>query len=473
MIKKKHLFFTVARIPLDFFSTIIGFSIAYKIRQTTTLLPGIEKNFDQESYLNFNEFLPLSIYAGLILIAILALNGHYSLKNPKKFLAEYAELFKSIIFWLLILITYFFLVREFPFSRLVLIYGVLISFLLILLNRLVLTKIKKTRIKKNIGLEKILIIGSNINNQKIAKLLNKNQENLIVAQIPSTDVEQISNIENTIRQYKVDKVILTDHELKEISGLNVIDFFQSNHVELAFIPEIDNIENRRIEVDQNLEIAIINFKSTPLEGWNKIVKRIFDITGSIFGLIIFSPLLLLIAIAIKLDSKGPIIFCRKDDGQPAIRIGQFGKSFTFYKFRSMRPNTDSMRYKELSNQDLRKNSPFVKIKNDPRITRVGRFIRKTSFDELPQFWNVLKGDMSLVGPRPHLPEEVAKYSKNHMFVLNIKPGITGLAQISGRSDLPFEKEIRLDRYYIENWSLWLDIKILFKTLAVPFRGYEE
>jgi lipopolysaccharide/colanic/teichoic acid biosynthesis glycosyltransferase len=113
---------------------------------------------------------------------------------------------------------------------------------------------------------------------------------------------------------------------------------------------------------------------------------------------------------------------------------------------------------------------MVKIKNDPRVTRVGKFIRKWSIDELPQLWNVLKGDMSLVGPRPHLPEEVEKYDKHHKFVLSLKPGITGMAQISGRSNLDFEKEIQLDTYYIENWSLWLDIKIILKTFKVVFSG---
>jgi lipopolysaccharide/colanic/teichoic acid biosynthesis glycosyltransferase len=136
----------------------------------------------------------------------------------------------------------------------------------------------------------------------------------------------------------------------------------------------------------------------------------------------------------------------------------------------MHPNTHNLRYTELADKNIRKGSPMVKIQNDPRVTRVGRFIRKWSIDELPQLWNVLKGDMSLVGPRPHLPEEVAKYEHHHKFVLALKPGITGLAQIAGRSDLDFEKEIQLDTYYIENWSLWLDIKIILKTFKVVITG---
>ncbi len=136
----------------------------------------------------------------------------------------------------------------------------------------------------------------------------------------------------------------------------------------------------------------------------------------------------------------------------------------------MVPNSDSLRYDEtLQQQNMRKGSPLVKIKNDPRVTRVGRILRRTSIDELSEFLLVLKGDMSLVGPRPHLPEEVAQYKKHHKRVLSIKPGITGLAQISGRSDLDFEEEVRLDTFYIEHWALWLDIVILLKTPLILLR----
>jgi lipopolysaccharide/colanic/teichoic acid biosynthesis glycosyltransferase len=139
----------------------------------------------------------------------------------------------------------------------------------------------------------------------------------------------------------------------------------------------------------------------------------------------------------------------------------------------MYPKVHNLRYTELAKQNIRNGTPMVKIKNDPRVTNVGRFIRKYSIDELPQLFNVLIGNMSLVGPRPHLPEEVEKYQKHHKFVLTIKPGITGLPQISGRSDLNFEEEIKLDSFYIEHWSPWLDTKIILKTFGVLFKGYKE
>ncbi|MEK7524154.1 MAG: sugar transferase [Patescibacteria group bacterium] len=139
----------------------------------------------------------------------------------------------------------------------------------------------------------------------------------------------------------------------------------------------------------------------------------------------------------------------------------------------MKMGTHQLRYTDLAHRNIRKGTPLVKIQNDPRVTRVGKILRRFSLDELPQLWNVLCGEMSLVGPRPHLPEEVEKYQRHHKFVLAIKPGITGLTQISGRSDLPFEEEVRLDTFYIENWTFFLDIKIMLKTILVVLRPYRE
>jgi lipopolysaccharide/colanic/teichoic acid biosynthesis glycosyltransferase len=184
----------------------------------------------------------------------------------------------------------------------------------------------------------------------------------------------------------------------------------------------------------------------------------------------------LLAIIIKLDSKGPILYLD-------YRTGQFGKRFLFYKFRSMLAHLcdgegpsatkeGNRILSELSTQvkNTRANQPLHKIKNDPRVTRIGRFIRRWSLDELPQLFNVLKGDISLVGPRPHMTLETAKYESHHKKVLTIKPGISGMAQISGRSDLSFEEEIKLDTYYIENWSLALDLAILLRTPFAVIRG---
>jgi exopolysaccharide biosynthesis polyprenyl glycosylphosphotransferase len=199
-----------------------------------------------------------------------------------------------------------------------------------------------------------------------------------------------------------------------------------------------------------------------LSGWGQVWKRALDIFGSIVGIAFLSPLFILLAIGVKTTSRGPVFYASK-------RIGKRGEAFLTWKFRSMVQNADILK-KELREKNHRNDSPFFKVKDDPRITPFGRFLRRFSLDELPQLWNVLQGKMSLVGSRPHLPEEIAQYSPEKKRILEIKPGLTGLAQVSGRSDLRFEEEIRLDTYYLENWSFWLDLKIVLKTIWVIIKG---
>ncbi|AKH32680.1 UDP-glucose:undecaprenyl-phosphate glucose-1-phosphate transferase [candidate division SR1 bacterium Aalborg_AAW-1] len=221
-------------------------------------------------------------------------------------------------------------------------------------------------------------------------------------------------------------------------------------------------------------IMALRYTSSQIEGWAAITKRIVDITGSLIGIIITSPILLITALAIKLDSKGPIFYRQE-------RVGKNGEHFLFTKFRSMYTHLSvgsgyggqeaEQLYKDLVNShaNIRKGE-LPKIKNDPRVTKVGKFIRATSIDELPNLFAVLKGDMSLIGPRPHLPNEIENYKPRQRRVLSIKPGITGYAQIHGRDTLTFDQEATKELEYIQNWSLWLDIYIIFATFGVLFGG---
>ena len=192
------------------------------------------------------------------------------------------------------------------------------------------------------------------------------------------------------------------------------------------------------------------------------IKRIVDIIGSSFFLILFSPLFLVTAVAIKIESRGPVFFSQ-------VRNGKWGKPFHIYKFRSMVTGAYKMK-EQFLDQNESSGGVIFKMKKDPRITRVGRIIRKLSVDELPQLWNVLKGDMSLVGPRPPLPTEVAEYEYSERRRLDVTPGITCIWQVSGRSNIDFKGQVRLDIQYIENQCFWNDVKILFKTIPVVLLG---
>jgi exopolysaccharide biosynthesis polyprenyl glycosylphosphotransferase len=250
----------------------------------------------------------------------------------------------------------------------------------------------------------------------------------------------------------------------------LVDYCAIHNITFKYIPT--TLQTSKIIVGVLDGEPIIEVKNTPLDGWGRIIKRIFDIAFAIFGIILSSPIMLLAALAIKLTSEGNVIYKNE-------RIGADGEKFFVYKFRYMRwehcMTKENNKLEEavklekelIAKQSVRK-GPLYKIKDDPRKTKVGAFIEKYSIDELPQFFNVLFGSMSMVGPRPHQKREVEKYMEYHRRLLTIKPGVTGMAQISGRSDLDFEDEYRLDLYYIENWSLFLDVQIIIKTFFTLF-----
>jgi len=232
-------------------------------------------------------------------------------------------------------------------------------------------------------------------------------------------------------------------------------------VRAAVVPDLFQLSLGGVQVEEINGIPLISIKQTTLTGMNQVFKRVFDLLITIPAIILLSPLLLLVALAIRLDSPGPVLFRQ-------IRVGRHGAPFVFYKFRSMRQDaeTELEKLRELNEAS----GPLFKIRDDPRQTRVGRFIRRTSMDELPQFFNVLRGEMSLVGPRPGLPSEVAQYQDWQRRRLEIQPGLTGLWQVRGRSDLTFDEMVMLDIYYGENWSIGTDVQILVRTIPQALFG---
>lgn len=209
-----------------------------------------------------------------------------------------------------------------------------------------------------------------------------------------------------------------------------------------------------LAMEKNVEVVVKEEKV-----FYKFFKRVIDIVGSLVGLILATPILLIVGVFIKLESKGPIVFTQN-------RVGLNGKEFKMYKFRSMVVNAEELKKKLETQNEM--SGPMFKIKDDPRITRVGKFIRKTSIDELAQLINVLKGDMSLVGPRPSLPKEVKQFEDWMLERLDVKPGLTCYWQVMGRNKIGFDEWMKLDIKYVRERSLWLDIKLIFRTFFVLF-----
>jgi len=271
---------------------------------------------------------------------------------------------------------------------------------------------------------------------------------------------RIPQMESIIRRHPIDEIIVTIPTEKQLVN-ELLNKFRKYDITIRIVPEMFNLVSKTIEVDQSNSIPFITLIRTPMRGLAFFFKRTFDYVFSLIGLICLSPLFLILAVLIKMDSHGPVFYKQR-------RVGKNGEFFYMYKFRSMVVNADQLKGKLKSFNEVK--GPAFKIKDDPRITRIGKFIRKYSLDELPQLLNVLKGEMSLIGPRPPLPNEVEQYTDWDWRRLEVVPGITGLWQVSGRSELTFEQWVNLDIYYIENWSLWMDLKILLKTIPVVIKG---
>lgn len=275
-------------------------------------------------------------------------------------------------------------------------------------------------------------------------------------------IGSVSELEKIIRKYNIDQVYIMQKRERDIVVIQqYIDLCIQMGVTCRVVVDI---YRRRKSYSYNSSVGtypVITYHTISLNNWELLVKRIFDIIFSVIAIIITSPVMLLTVVAIKLDSPGPALFKQ-------VRVGKNGRHFKIWKFRSMYIDAEEMKHKLLSQNEV-KDGMMFKMKNDPRITRVGRVIRKLSIDELPQFFNVLSGSMSFVGTRPPTLDEVEKYQTNQWRRISIKPGITGMWQVSGRSNIKdFNEVVRLDVEYIDSWNLLLDLKLLLKTVSVVF-----
>lgn len=276
-------------------------------------------------------------------------------------------------------------------------------------------------------------------------------------------IGSLEDLETVIRDHQIDQVYLMDSHDVELSLVQAsIDLCIRMGVTAKVIVNIFKRRRANSFVSTVGTYPIVTYHTVTLNTSAQIIKRVMDILGSLVGIILSSPIMIVTAIAIKIDSKGPVFFKQ-------TRVGKNGRKFKMYKFRSMCDNADAMK-KDLMDQNEVEGGKMFKMKDDPRITKVGRFIRKTSIDELPQFFNILGGSMSLVGTRPPTLDEVAEYDASQWRRISIKPGLTGMWQVSGRSSITdFDEVVKLDTEYIDNWSIYLDISILVKTVLSVFK----
>ncbi len=320
-----------------------------------------------------------------------------------------------------------------------------------------------------INAPRVLLVGDIDRLEKFKQYLFKSNTSIkLIGYVSMEETEDkrylghVGNLENILLEHNIGQVYLMHRKDDVVDVQEYIDICLEMGVSIRVIMSLFKAHGAQRYVSSVGTYPVITYHRVCLNDSSKAVKRIIDILGSSIGIVLFSPIMLITAIAIKLDSKGPVIFKQK-------RAGLNGRPFMMYKFRSMCVDAEELKEK-LREQNEVKDGMMFKIKDDPRITKVGKFIRKTSIDELPQFFNVLLGNMSLVGTRPPTMDEVAKYERNHWRRMSIKPGITGMWQVSGRSQITdFDEIVELDTEYIDKWSIWFDFWIMIKTVFSMLR----
>ena len=459
--KKSELAFAVLQVPVDYIAVIIAAFLAFYLRLNTSWAGSDPVLF------SFQEYIFVALIVGLAWLLFFRIAGMYNMRRSQRLVVELYRTFLGVSAGTMGVIIFLFLMRELFFSsRFIILATWIMAIILVTVGRFILRKIQIGLYRKGIGVNRIVVIGKNRTSGIIVDDLGssskKGYEIIKVLNAPmdcDSTTKALEELKLIHKKNKIDQIIQTDPLTPRDNVVKLIDFADDEKIIFKYAPDLFQTAATNIDVWPVAGIPLVELKQTPLEGWGRVSKRVVDVIFSAIAVVILSPVMLIIAIAVKIDSRGPVFFSYD-------RIGRNGKPFKYFKFRSMQDKAHVLRYDpkfQKEHQNLREGTPMIKFRDDPRITRVGRFIRKYSLDEWPEFINVFIGRMSLVGPRPHEPEEVAKYKKHHKQVLILKAGITGMPQISGRSDLDFEEEVRLDTYYIENWSLKLDLYILFRT----------
>lgn len=457
------LVYSLVLIAGDFLALVAAFSAAYILRVKLDPRPLVEQIPAMTFFFTAITVVPLWILVN-------ALIGLYGRDIHEKRFTELGRLLIGSFLGILVVLGYDFVSDSqlFP-ARLVPIYGLFLGFSFLLLFRTVARILRRLLFKYDIGISNVLLIGDTTATTEMAEAIRNTKRT--GQRILGTIDREI----NGIRQYKtfataisaskepIHAVIQTELYKDQDKNNEILMYTRQNHASYRFVPGNTDLFVGNLTVDLFAGLPVIAVHQTALIGWGRIVKRLFDLSVSAIILIILSPVLLFVMLLQKLSAPNAPIFFKQ------ARLTRFNRRFTCYKFRSLKVKYNGMSpekgFKTMGKPELirlfRENGDF--LPRDPRLTKLGLFLRRTSLDELPQLVNVIKGDISLVGPRALVPNELNVYEKKHA-ILSVKSGITGLAQISGRKRIDFDERRRLDVYYVQNWSFWNDVAILIKTL---------
>ncbi|MGH7217920.1 MAG: sugar transferase [Candidatus Microsaccharimonas sp.] len=474
MTRRNSKLYSFILMLVDALVLIAAFVLAYVARVQYDPRPLLHNIYAYDFLFAFLLIVPLWI-------GIFALLGLYQPKTYNRRLIEWSKIaIGSFIGILLVIGWEYASEKEFFPARLVAVYALAASFILVILEREVMRFIRTMSYRYGKGVRRVLIIGSTNTTKDIATMLadtHKSGHAVVALAGPKRIIPTGSTAiyfttpEAAIRKIEelgITTIIQTDLYENAERNQRILGASQANHIEYSFIPGESEFYSGKNTVDVFVGYPMITVYQTPLVGWGAILKRIFDFAASLLAIIALSPFLLIIWIIKKVADPGPAFYVSK-------RLSRFSQPIGLIKFRSMGAQYGSKdaaeEFRAMGREDLadeyEKNR---KVEKDPRITPFGNWLRKTSIDELPQIFNVFKGDISLVGPRPILPQEVKMAKGRTSLLHSVKSGMTGLWQVSGRSELSFDDRIELELFYAQNWTFWLDIKILFKTVWVVVKG---
>ncbi len=442
-----------------------AFRIAYWLRYDLQLF----RSVDPANNVPYSAYLPLVILQTIVLLLAMRREGAYDLRRTRPLFDELYGVLNATTTAIMLVIVFVFFYRSLFYSRIIFVYAGILILILVgtarLVRRMILARLRQA----GEGIDRLLIVGAGEVGRAVMRNIIAQPElgYQIVGFLDDdpakshTDIGPIKALGTTevlahvIQTHAINQVIITLPWQYHRKTMRLVLEAEEAGARARVVPDLFQLSLGGVDVETINGIPLISIKPTALTGWNLVIKRALDLSLSILIVLLTAPLWLLIALAIKLDSPGPVFFKQE-------RAGKGRKPFMVYKFRSMYVGAEAQQQALAAHNEA--SGPLFKMRDDPRRTRVGRFLRRTSLDELPQFINVIRGEMSIVGPRPALFSEVAQYQEWQRKRLEIQPGITGLWQVSGRSDLSFDEMVMLDIYYGENWSLGADIRIMLRTI---------
>lgn len=466
---------------LDSVVILASMGSAYALRYLV-VWPGwigaLVREVPNEFYVAWSAFVPIGLLLLVLIQAQFAIRGMYRLAPNAGLTAHFRIIFNSTTTAAALLIIVVFLYRPFYYSRLVIAFAFVLVMLSLSVVRTIIVFVRRLRWSRGLDRARYLVVGdSDVSHSVMAGIVARPHLGYtLVGYVADRDdmrgdataqplhfhhLGTISAIGDVMREHAIDHVIIALPFFEHHRLPLIIDACRQADVDFRMVPDLFELSFDRVDIEEFDGLPLIGLRDVSIQGVNRVIKRALDLLITVLVSPFVIGLSAVIAAAIKIDSRGPILFAQ-------TRVGVNGRHFKVYKFRTMVEDAES-RKAELAEQN-EADGPIFKIRNDPRRTRVGQLLRRTSLDELPQLWNIFRGEMSWVGPRPATPDEVARYQPWHRRRLLATPGLTGLWQVSGRSDTTFEEMVRLDIYYVEHWSVTTDLRILLQTIPTVLSG---